>query len=246
MNATMTVHHTQRLRARAAAYALLARSLDREVEALCDRRTRSTLETALRRAQEADALLVLGPGVVLDPTDPLDRVELEQLRGRWIRWFDLGRVPPYEGSNSTMTSGGVTPRLADIAGFYRAFGLAVVADRPDHVIAQLEFLAYALTAEAEAIEDGDDDHADRAAAAVRTFVRDHVGGWLDVWSARVHQIRELSPWFGVIAAATALVASEARLRNVVPITSAGPIDADAGVPADDEPLLDCGDETDTP
>ena len=54
-----------------------------------------------------------------------------------MRWFDLGRVAPYEGSNVATTVGGITPRLADVAGFYRAFGLTVIGDRPDHVVAQL-------------------------------------------------------------------------------------------------------------
>jgi TorA maturation chaperone TorD len=168
--------------------------------------------------------------------------EPAQLAGRWVRWFDLGRVAPYEGSNVPTTVGGITPRLADIAGFYRAFGMVVTGDRPDHVVAQLEFLAVTLLAEAEATEDGDPERADIAARATRSFLRDHIGAWIDAWAARVEAIDELSPWFPYAAIAADLVRSEAANRNVIPLRESAALQADAGVASAEDAIITCDED----
>lgn len=204
---------TQLLRARAAAYALLARCLGPDVSALDDESTRDALRTSLRNAKERPAL---------DELRRLDEVEMpdrDQLAARWIRWFDLGRLAPYEGSNLDVGAGGITPHLADVAGFYAAFGARVRDDRPDHVVAQLEFLALSLMAEAEAAEHHDHETAGIAAGATRAFLRDHVGRWLDEWALRVAGVTGLAPWAPVAAAAAALVRSEASHRNVIVVHS---------------------------
>jgi nitrate reductase assembly molybdenum cofactor insertion protein NarJ len=221
------------LRARAVAYALLARLLGPDPAALADAETLAALRAALGTADEQRAL-----GRLADAT-PVGADTVPALAGTWVRWFDLGRVAPYEGSNVASTAGGVTPRLADVAAFYRAFGTEVTGERPDHVVAQLEFLALALLLEAEARETGDDEHAQVTTAAVRSFVRDHAGVWIGAWAARVAEIEALAPWTPFAAAAADLVAAEAGHRGVIPLTDAAVLPADAGVPDDDEGLLAC-------
>lgn len=223
------------LRARSVAYALLARLLGRDCNALTDD---ATVE-ALRHALEVATDPAIARLAALDRADTLDP---EQLAGRWVRWFELGRVAPYEGSNVATIVGGITPRLADVAGFYRAFGLAVSGDRPDHVVAQLEFLAVALLVEAEALEQNDNDRAEVAARATRSFLRDHIGGWIDAWAARVSAIDELAPWFPFAAAAADLVRSEAAHRNVIPLRDAAALPADAGIADDLEATFACEDD----
>ncbi len=220
------------LRARSAAYALLARLLGSDPAGLTDAATVTTLRKALDTADRLAAAR-------LDELDASTLPDQKQLAGRWVRWFDLGRVAPYEGSNVATTVGGITPRLADVAGFYRAFGLTVIGDRPDHVVAQLEFLALAVLAEAEAIERGDLEHAQIAASAVRSFLRDHIGGWIDAWAARVGAIDELTPWFPYAAAAADLVRSEAANRNVIPVRDGAALPADAGLADDEEAVVAC-------
>jgi len=224
-----------RLRARSVAFALVARILGPDTTWLADRDTVATLETALETAGERAALRRL------DLFDPSGFPDPARLAGRWVRWFDLGRVAPYEGSNVASTAGGVTPRLADVAGFYRAFNATVPSDRPDHVVAQLEFLALTLLTEAEALERGDGELADVAARATRSFLRDHIGGWIDAWAARVGAIDELAPWFPFAAAAAELVRGEAAVRNVIPLRVPAALPADAGVPTDDEAIIECAD-----
>lgn len=233
MGATTTLHD---LRARAVALTLTAQCLGPEPSVLLDADYRGALRTAL---DEAGLDRALGELAAWESPELPDATELA---GRWVRWFDLGRVAPYEGSNVVATAGGITPRLADVSGFYRSFGMAVTGDRPDHVVAELEFLALALLNEAEALEAGDDDRAAVVSGAVRSFVRDHIGTWLDAWAARVAEIPELAPWQPVAAVAARLVAEEAARRNVIPARSNAVLPANAGIAGEDEPELLCGDD----
>lgn len=223
------------LRASAVSCALLAHALGPDSAALKDREVLDAIRVALAAAG-ADAA-----SARLDGVDTAAVPAADVLAGRWVRWFDLGRVAPYEGSNVASTAGGVTPRLADIAGFYRAFGLEVVDERPDHVVAQLEFLSMGLMAEAEANELDDAERAHAAASAVRGFLRDHVGGWIDAWAARVGAVDETVPWAPYAAAAAELVRLEARRHNVIPLTDAAVLVADAGIAEDVEAQLACED-----
>ncbi|QOJ14752.1 MAG: molecular chaperone TorD family protein [Planctomycetia bacterium] len=72
--------------------------------------------------------------------------------------------------------------MADIAGFYRAFGVQVdtrVSHRPDHVAAELEFIAL-LHAQASA-DDCPEVTRDTIRAAHAAFVRDHLSTWLSAF-----------------------------------------------------------------
>ncbi len=226
---------TSVLRARSVGFASVARLLGPDTTWLTDTDAVDTLKAALDAAGEDAARRRLERPAEVPLASP------EQLAGRWVRWFDLGRVAPYEGSNVVTTVGGVTPRLADIAGFYQAFNAVVKHDRPDHVVAQLEFVAMALLLEAEAIERGDHDQAAIVADAIRAFLRDHLGGWIDAWAARVDEIDELAPWAPYAAIAADLTRSESAKRNVIPLRTSALLEADAGVPVDEEAILACED-----
>lgn len=92
-------------------------------------------------------------------------------------------------------------RLADVAGFYRAFGLCIDdtrCERVDHVAAEWEFLAVcaAKQARAEAWSAGLDAPPpaldSRAAAqscidAQRAFLRDHAAAWMPAFFNRVRR-----------------------------------------------------------
>ncbi len=226
----------ERLRPRSAAFALLARILGPDLRALVDDETLSALRNALDRAGDMRLSERLAdPGI----RQPLDT---DELAGKWVRWFDLGRVAPYEGSNVPPTAGGVTPRLADISGFYSAFGLAVHKERPDHLVVELEFMATLLVMEAEARDNGDHERADITCEASRTFLRDHLGTWVTAWASRVADVEDLAPWAPFAAVAAELVQSECHDRHVIPVRLGPVLTADAGVPSPEESQLACGDE----
>jgi DMSO reductase family type II enzyme chaperone len=73
-----------------------------------------------------------------------------------------------------------TFEMADVAGFYRAFGVAVgeSGQRPDHIAAELEFMNLLAVKEAVALQlEGDGEHAEICRDASRAFLRDHLGRW---------------------------------------------------------------------
>ncbi len=76
-------------------------------------------------------------------------------------------------------------RLADIAGFYAAFGLRVSSQHPttpDDVCTELEFVALATRREAYALVQGWDDRAAVCRDASRTFLESHLGRWFEAFS----------------------------------------------------------------
>lgn len=67
--------------------------------------------------------------------------------------------------------------MADVAGFYRAFGLDFPSDRPDHVSMELEFMRIATMKEAKALMDGDGENAGICISAQKSFLSAHLGRW---------------------------------------------------------------------
>ncbi len=101
-----------------------SRLLGPDQSGLTDTATIATLQKALDAAD--GSLPPPGSASSMKAPSPVQ----ERVAGRWVRWFDLGRVAPYEGSNVATTVGGITPRLADVASFYRAFGVTVIETDP--------------------------------------------------------------------------------------------------------------------
>jgi TorA maturation chaperone TorD len=88
--------------------------------------------------------------------------------------------PPYESSYAADPFQQAR-QMADVAGFYRAFGAepaGPAADRPDQVGCELEFLAYLVLTRVEAERAGGTDEAAVCADAEDDFLRDHLGRWL--------------------------------------------------------------------
>jgi len=70
--------------------------------------------------------------------------------------------------------------LADIAGFYHAFGFegGQLGEKLDHMAVELEFASVLLIMRAQAMSDGHTEHAHVAASALESFTRDHIGEWV--------------------------------------------------------------------
>jgi TorA maturation chaperone TorD len=95
------------------------------------------------------------------------------------RLFDGGlRCPPNETAFVRRDKGLI---LADIVGFYEAFGFRTTpgsGEKPDHIIAELEFTALLIVMTGEAQSRGDTEAAEIARAALRSFGSDHIGEWI--------------------------------------------------------------------
>jgi TorA maturation chaperone TorD len=78
--------------------------------------------------------------------------------------------------------------LADVAGFYRAFGFDLgEASRwqPDYVGVQLEFCSIVLQRTGEAIADGLEEESAVCVDALRKFLLDHLGRWVEAFTGDV-------------------------------------------------------------
>lgn len=160
-----------------------------------------------------------------------------ELRQRYDSLFGHavhGRCPAYEmeyGRNEIIRQ---ASDLADLAGFYGAFGLEVANDgngRPDHITAECEFMSAVCSREAHAHIRGDKTNADICLDAERTFLRDHLARWLP---SLAHRLKAADPdgLFGALARfADAFVTAECSYFDI----HAGPPTLELRPP---DPVLD--------
>lgn len=200
---------------RGAAFGLFARLFGEDPAPLASGAGLAELRFALEALDETEALAQLDAVPAIDPDD-------ERGIGRiWVRLFDQGKVSPHETSYLPVGLGGHTSTLADVAGFYKAFGMKVHGQRPDHVVAQLEFASMVTLLEAHHRDQGDDEGAEVCADAAAKFLREHLGSWLDRFSAKLVTTDSDGPYAPIATATATFVASECRRRDVTPLYSGG-------------------------
>ncbi len=93
--------------------------------------------------------------------------------------------PLYETAFSAKHIFQQTQQQADIAGFYRAFGVDPKGDRPDHLALELEFLYLLTLKQAVAQGQADTEHVKLCRSAQRGFVRDHLARWAPHVAGRI-------------------------------------------------------------
>ncbi len=111
-------------------------------------------------------------------------------------------------------------RLADLAAFYRAFGLETAADsdeRLDHVSVQLEFMAVLCAQEAGWLNaDPESEVLMVCRDAQRKFLREHLGRWTPAFARRLHRTAGDGPLAALALLLLAFVESECRRAGVRP------------------------------
>jgi TorA maturation chaperone TorD len=125
----------------------------------------------------------------------------ESLPAEFGRLFD-GRVlcSPHESSyeGDPFRS---QRELADVAGFYRAFGAEAsgpAAERPDHAGAELEFLSFLAAKRLAALAEGKNELAATCGDVEDAFLRDHLGRWIPTFCRRLLAEAE-SPYYALLA-----------------------------------------------
>jgi putative dimethyl sulfoxide reductase chaperone len=111
-------------------------------------------------------------------------------------------------------------RLADLAAFYRAFGMSLSEDaheRHDHVCLECEFMCVLAAKEAYALEhDLGPEQIGICRDAERKFLREHVGRWTPAFARRLQAMAGDSA-LGVLATLTGVfVAAECARFGVAP------------------------------
>lgn len=120
---------------------------------------------------------------------PSFQLPREKLVEEYDRVFGLlvsGDCPPCETEYCPQTfSVYRSHQMADIAGYYRAFGLEPSRHSPrrhDHIVLELEFMAWLIAKELYAAEQGDQDNADLCREAQVSFFRDHGAWWIPAFA----------------------------------------------------------------
>jgi DMSO reductase family type II enzyme chaperone len=205
--------------ARAAAYRLLAASLAYPTpEALARIADARPAAAAARRhvappsARALDQLIAaLG---VLAP---------EEAERAYLRVFGHAGTPaaaPYEAAYVTTNVFQETEVLAEVAGFYRAFGVVADRERPDHVALELEFAHLLCFKEGYARRHHGPAEAAICAEAQRAFLATHLGRWAATFFRRLRASADRTHYALVADLGEAFCAGEATRAGAVAIARA--------------------------
>jgi len=151
---------------------------------------------------------------------PLSLHELRAEHGAVFGLVLSRECPPYETEYCSSAEAFFrAQQLADIAGFYQAFGLQTAQacpERPDHLALELEFMAFLLRKErlAETAE-----QASVCADAQRSFLRDHLAWWVPSFAAGLRRKAE-SGFYATVAHVLAAFMPVERARLGVAAPSA--------------------------
>jgi TorA maturation chaperone TorD len=99
-----------------------------------------------------------------------------------------GTCPPYELEYGRSEIIQQTAELADLSGFYNAFGLGLrdsAFERGDHVSVECEFLSVLCAKQAWGLREGRGEMAETCWDAQRLFLRDHLARWSPAFAHRV-------------------------------------------------------------
>ena len=183
--------------------------------------------------------------------------DLDETPGRFVHLFGhtaRGLVSTCETEYGPDNLFHQPQQLADIAGYYLAFGLtpAVATEaRVDHIACELEFMDFlnrkqAVWMASGAIEDGgrlprapgdaDEETIEATLAAERTFLRDHLGRFGRAFATRV-MAEDPDSYFGALAQVLLAFITDECARVGV---NAGPVDLAVRHEVDDHTPMACG------
>jgi len=174
MNSTVAAHELTL--SRAILYRLLSLACDYPT-----RETRSSLRAMADAATVAAGIVDGGiAGMVqhlLDAIDARDDAALERAHTIVFTMTSSELCPAYETAYTAKHLFQVSEQMADVAGFYRAFGVEAHGQRPDGLPMELEFAYLLALKEAYAREHHSRNRVAICRRAERAFYHDHLGRW---------------------------------------------------------------------
>lgn len=194
--------------------------------------TRERIEDLARAA--ATLAVTAPPGPVRDALARFSaaayRADAESVGGEYVFLFDRQvRCPAYEGAwGDGGEIAGRVARLADIAGFYRAFGVEPAGAQPeseDHVVPELEFVSVLALKEAWALDAGRNEDVAITRDAAGKFLTEHLGRWAPAFAAELAGASAL-PYY---AAAARLLAEWMRAEIATLGATPSPVGGRSGV-----------------
>ncbi len=113
--------------------------------------------------------------------------------------------------------------LADISGFYTAFGFVLSEsepDLPDHLCTELEFYSLLLVKEAYALSQGWFPRAHVAREAAGTFLEQHLGRWVGALKSSLRENNAIS-YLDLAEAVETIIETECKRLRVQPTSCTG-------------------------
>jgi putative dimethyl sulfoxide reductase chaperone len=201
MNAATPLHRpeVQHVLGRAAVYQLLSLGF-----AYPDQTSLTELRAYVRDVSEHEIVGRLGITELLRHLDgALDRSDAMELAAEHNRLFAGEVLCSAHETEYAFDPFAKSRQLADIAGFYRAFGLQVAHDRrglPDFIATELEFVSLLLRKQAYAGCQGWAEHGQVTDGAVHSFLEDHLGRWVSVLCTDVgREARDAAGFYAAVA-----------------------------------------------
>ncbi len=170
---------------------------------------------------------ILGENGLESPPPSTFNLDLDDLQQKHLQAFGLTGSLCYETECGLPNEFRQSQEMADIAGFYNAFGFRVggaLRERPDHLATQLEFLYVLSLKEAYAAEEGHAEHVEVCVEARRSFLRDHLGRWIGLFAEGVTRASAsaldsdegANPYVWLARQAADFVLADARSLGVTP------------------------------
>lgn len=133
------------------------------------------------------ANIVQGMGWLLTKPD-IPPLTLPDLQAAHRHTFGIAGSLCYETEYGLPHEYRQSQEMADIAGFYRAFGFTLgneKRERPDHLAVELEFIHILALKEAYALDNGILEHVEICQAAQAEFLQSHLGRWVGLFAQSV-------------------------------------------------------------
>jgi DMSO reductase family type II enzyme chaperone len=222
--------------ARGTVYQCLAQACYYPSPAFAEALARGLWLSSLREALESlPDLAALQPHLAtLQDLAPV--CDLAELRSELTRLFSNTAVtdfPPYGANYLASHIFMKAQTLADVAGFYRAFGVDIASstERPDHVSVELEFMGYLCLKQAYAIDHSLTEAEEVTSAAQRRFFAEHLGRWAPLFLSRF-AARSAQPFYRALAAFARAFLGAEKDRLGGSIEAIDELPADTPAPSD--------------
>jgi TorA maturation chaperone TorD len=145
----------------------------------------------------------------------------------WRLFGSGGTVSPYETEYDPLVGVRKGHELADLLGFYTAFGFKIgEAQRefPDHLAVELEFMSLLLLKVLYARQKGMAEAEELTRDAAAAFLRDHLGRWVEAFAERLQGETESASFRALARLLQTFLGEEGRLLGVTPMTIGASLD----------------------
>jgi DMSO reductase family type II enzyme chaperone len=162
--------------------ALLARAMIYRLLALALSYPTKECVEAFRSGWEEVSPLVQDLGEGLSPMlgemgETLKTYSREQWEAEYVRVFTHIFAPDAQPCETAYTAKNLfqlSDQLSRLMRFYQAFGVQPHQERPDHIAVELHFMGFLVIREAQALLNGNLEHAETFRCASQTFFQDHL------------------------------------------------------------------------